>query len=81
VSHKLLSTRGLVLLWNDPIRVLVLFLRPVIPWKCGLVGSCEDSVLSRVLVVLISCVFVCVCVGGGGFVLRLLSLFSHWTVV
>jgi len=36
---------------DDTIYTLVLFLRPAIPWKCGLVRSREDPVLSRVLVV------------------------------
>jgi len=43
---------------DDTIYMLVLFLRPAIPWKCGLVRSREDSMLSRVLVVLLS---LCVC--------------------
>ena len=43
---------------DDTIYTLVLFLWPAIPWKCGLVMSHEDTMLSRVLVVLISCVCV-----------------------
>ena len=39
---------------DDTIYVLILFPRPVIPWKCGLVKSREDSLLNCVLVVLIS---------------------------
>jgi hypothetical protein len=51
---------------DDTIYTLVLFLRPAIPWKCELVMSRNDCLLSRVLLVLISCV----CLGregGGGF--------------
>ena len=49
---------------DDTIYTLVSFLRSAIPWKCELVMSRKDSMLSHVLVVLIS--FVCVCVLGGG---------------
>jgi hypothetical protein len=53
VSHKLFYSRfGSTS--DDTIYAVVLFPRPAIPWKCGLVRSCEDYLPSRVFVVLIS---------------------------
>jgi len=66
VSHRLFYSRFGCTAY-DTIYTMILFLRPPIPWKCGLVTSREDSVLSRVFAVLISyvCLCVCVCMGGG----------------
>jgi len=69
VSHRLLCSRfGSTA--DGAVHTLVSFLRPAVSWKCGLVMSRKDSLLSRVFVVLISCMCVCV----GGVMLRLLAL-------
>ena len=53
VSHKLFYSRfGSTL--DDTIYVFILFPRPAIPQKCGLVRGREDSLPNPVLVVFIS---------------------------